>query len=46
MISNDRHAAGSLTRPARLLDPGHCLALRPMVYPDFYAQYRAAIKNT
>jgi ribonucleoside-diphosphate reductase beta chain len=46
MIRNDRHGAGNVTRPARLLDPGHCLTLRPMVYPDFYAQYRAAIKNT
>ena len=33
-------------RPARLLDPGLCLTLRPMAYPDFYAMYRAAIKNT
>jgi ribonucleoside-diphosphate reductase beta chain len=35
-----------VARPARLLDPGQCLTLRPMAYPDFYAQYRAAIKNT
>ena len=33
-------------RPARLLDPGMCLTLRPMVYPAFYEMYRAAIKNT
>lgn len=33
-------------RPARLLDPGLCLTLRPMVYPRFYDQYRDAIKNT
>ncbi|HEX9621510.1 MAG TPA: ribonucleotide-diphosphate reductase subunit beta [Polyangiaceae bacterium] len=33
-------------RPARLLDPGMCLTLRPMAYPAFYAMYRAAIKNT
>jgi len=33
-------------RPARLLDPGLCLSLRPMAYPAFYAMYRAAIKNT
>ncbi|WP_199037249.1 ribonucleotide-diphosphate reductase subunit beta [Glycomyces salinus] len=29
-----------------LLDPGMDLTLRPMKYPDFYDQYRAAIKNT
>ena len=23
-----------VSRPARILDPGHCLTLRPMVYPD------------
>jgi ribonucleoside-diphosphate reductase beta chain len=34
------------TRPARLLDPGLCLTLRPMVYPAFFEMYRAAIKNT
>lgn len=33
-------------RPARLLDPGLCLTLRPMTYPVFYEMYRAAIKNT
>ena len=36
----------SVARPARLLDPGLCLTLRPMVYPAFYEMYRAAIKNT
>lgn len=36
----------SSSRPARLLDPGLCLTLRPMVYPKFYEMYRAAIKNT
>lgn len=36
----------SSTRPARLLDPGLCLTLRPMAYPRFYEQFRAAIKNT
>lgn len=36
----------SSTRPSRLLDPGFCLTLRPMVYPDFYEKYRDAIKNT
>jgi ribonucleoside-diphosphate reductase beta chain len=40
-------AAGSaVTRPARLLDPGMCLTLRPMAYPAFFEMYRAAIKNT
>ncbi|WP_415644880.1 ribonucleotide-diphosphate reductase subunit beta [Stackebrandtia soli] len=29
-----------------LLDPGMDLTLRPMRYPDFYEQYRAAIRNT
>jgi ribonucleoside-diphosphate reductase beta chain len=33
-------------RPARLLDPGMCLTLRPMAYPAFYEMYRGAIKNT
>jgi len=35
-----------VTRPARLLDPGLCLTLRPMAYPTFFEMYRAAIKNT
>lgn len=33
-------------RPARLLDPGFCLTLRPMQYPRFYEMYKSAIKNT
>jgi ribonucleoside-diphosphate reductase beta chain len=33
-------------RPARLLDPGMCLTLRPMAYPAFFEMYRSAIKNT
>jgi len=33
-------------RPARLLDPGMCLTLRPMAYPQFFEMYRIAIKNT
>jgi ribonucleoside-diphosphate reductase beta chain len=32
--------------PVTLLDPGFDLTLRPMRYPQFYAMYRAAIKNT
>lgn len=39
-------AADPVGRPARLLDPGLCLTLRPMVYPSFFERYRAAIKNT
>ena len=35
-----------VARPARLLDPGLCLTLRPMGYPVFFEMYRAAIKNT
>ena len=34
------------TQPARLLDAGFDLTLRPMRYPQFYEMYRAAIKNT
>jgi ribonucleoside-diphosphate reductase beta chain len=33
-------------RPARLLDPGMCLTLRPMAYPAFFEMYRTALKNT
>jgi ribonucleoside-diphosphate reductase beta chain len=36
----------SVARPARLLDPGLCLTLRPLSYPGFFERYRAAIKNT
>ena len=36
----------SVTRPNRLLDPGLCLTLRPMTYPQFFEMYRGAIKNT
>jgi ribonucleoside-diphosphate reductase beta chain len=35
-----------VARPARLLDPGQCLTLRPMAYPSFFERYRAAIRNT
>jgi ribonucleoside-diphosphate reductase beta chain len=35
-----------VARPARLLDPGLCLTLRPMSYPIFFEMYKAAIKNT
>lgn len=36
----------NVLRPARLLDPGMCLTLRPMAYPRFFEMYRDAIKNT
>jgi len=36
----------STERPARLLDPGFCLTLRPMSYPVFFEMYRSAISNT
>jgi len=36
----------AVARPARLLDPGMCLTLRPMAYPQFFELYRGAIKNT
>lgn len=34
------------TSDVRLLDPGFELTLRPMRYPQFYAMYKAAIRNT
>jgi ribonucleoside-diphosphate reductase beta chain len=34
------------SRPARILDPGMCLTLRPMAYPTFFEMYKDAIKNT
>jgi ribonucleoside-diphosphate reductase beta chain len=36
----------AVARPSRILDPGLCLTLRPMAYPQFFEMYRAAIKNT
>jgi ribonucleoside-diphosphate reductase beta chain len=42
----DAGGANQVARPARLLDPGLCLSLRPMQYPAFYEMYKAAIKNT
>ncbi|WP_394831560.1 ribonucleotide-diphosphate reductase subunit beta [Pendulispora rubella] len=36
----------AVSRPARLLDPGLCLTLRPMAYPRFFEMYRSGIKNT
>src|SRR5580693_440628 len=36
----------SSARPARILEPGMCLTLRPMAYPTFFEMYKDAIKNT
>ncbi|HLV67921.1 MAG TPA: ribonucleotide-diphosphate reductase subunit beta [Polyangiaceae bacterium] len=36
----------AVVRPARLLDPGLCLTLRPLVYPRFFEMYKGAIRNT
>jgi ribonucleoside-diphosphate reductase beta chain len=36
----------SVEVPERILDPGLCLTLRPMRYPEFYEMYRDGIKNT
>jgi len=36
----------SSARPARILDPGMCLTLRPMAYPAFFEMYKDGIKNT
>ncbi|MBV1860886.1 MAG: ribonucleotide-diphosphate reductase subunit beta, partial [Nannocystaceae bacterium] len=36
----------AVLRPASLLDPGLCLTLRPMAYPQYFDMYRDAIKNT
>src|SRR5581483_6137156 len=47
IVAKPNSALGSaVARPARLLDPGLCLTLRPMAYPEFFAMFRAAIKNT
>ena len=34
-----------VSRPAKILDPGLCLTLRPMAYPAFFEMYRDGIKN-
>src|SRR6201985_277494 len=36
----------SVAQPERILDPGLCLTLRPMLYPVFYDMFRDGIKNT
>lgn len=40
------NALESTKRPSRILNPGLCLTLRPMAYPELFAMYKAAIKNT
>jgi ribonucleoside-diphosphate reductase beta chain len=44
--ASESRGANLVSRPARILDPGLCLTLRPMGYPTFFEMYRAAIKNT
>ena len=34
-----------VNRPAKILDPGLCLTLRPMAYPVFFEMYRDGIRN-
>ena len=34
-----------VSRPAKILDPGLCLTLRPMAYPAFFEMYRDGIRN-
>lgn len=38
--------SNSLAVPESILDPGLCLTLRPMRYPNFYDMFRDGIKNT
>ncbi len=45
-LSTPCPAPVALAEPARLLDPGLKLTLRPMRYPHFYDRYRDAIRNT
>jgi ribonucleoside-diphosphate reductase beta chain len=46
LASGISDVASLVSRPARILDSGLCLTLRPMAYPTFFEMYRAAIKNT
>ena len=32
--------------PRFILDPGLCLTLRPMLYPQFYEMFKDGIRNT
>ena len=36
----------SIAAPRSILDPGLCLTLRPMQYPQFYEMYKDGIRNT
>jgi ribonucleoside-diphosphate reductase beta chain len=38
--------SSSIDAPESILDPGLCLTLRPMRYPQFYEMFRDGIKNT
>ncbi len=38
--------SSSVAVPQQILDPGLCLTLRPMAYPQFYEMFRDGIKNT
>ncbi len=38
--------SSSVAVPQQILDPGLCLTLRPMAYPQFYDMFRDGIKNT
>ncbi len=40
------NTGSSVAMPEMLLDPGMCLTLRPMKYPQFYDMFRDGIKNT
>src|SRR6187397_3725489 len=46
VLRNTDTERAQVARPARLLDPGLCLTLRPMNYSIFFEMYKAAIKNT
>ncbi len=46
-IATPKPSTGSsVVAPEALLDPGMCLTLRPMKYPQFYDMFRDGIKNT
>jgi ribonucleoside-diphosphate reductase beta chain len=36
----------SIAAPRFILDPGLCLTLRPMLYPQFYEMFKDGIRNT
>lgn len=40
------NSGSSVEIPEMLLNPGMCLTLRPMKYPQFYDMFRDGIKNT